>query len=713
VDCWRPVIPSELEDALTAAAEIQALKEAHHETWASGDYPRVAERVTGVRDRIVERAGVKPGSQVLDIAAGTGNASIPAARAGAHVIATDLKPELLSAGRSRALDAGVEIEWISADAEDLPFEDERFDYMLSSIGVQFAPRHEIVARELVRVCSRGGTIALGNWAADGYLGRFWTVMGPYLPAPSYASPPAGGGRVEHVEELFVGYPVQLSFERGALDLEAESPTAFIDFIADSYGPLLGARNKLSGDGRWEPLRNELIALSNEMNAADDGRLRAPANTSSRSPASSSRQSSQSPYSHAKREGLMPLRANNPDVVVVGAGIAGASIAAVLARGGIEVLLLERQHEYRDRVRGEFMQPWGVLEARAAGLEDVIRSTQAVDGRYSVRFDELTDPSLAAASKRDNAGILPDVAGALCASHPRSCQALADEAVHAGAQVVRGVDGVRVQTGKRPAIAFRNGAGTELRPRLIIGADGRWSTVRRQSNIEPATHMVAGLLVTGASQWPDDLYAIGVEGDLLFYVFPQGSGRARLYTCHANGQSARWAGPTGAQRLVQAFAGLRAVPDGMSLGEIAPAGPCATFGGEHLWCDKPYADGIVLIGDAGGYDDPATGQGLSLAMSDVRQLSDLLLASDDWTEPAFRAYGQRRAERLRRMRRVSKTYAALMTTFTDAGRARRARFYEASREGREDARTALAAMAIGPDRLPAEAFTDELHEALLA
>jgi hypothetical protein len=136
--------------------------------------------------------------------------------------------------------------------------------------VQFAPRHEIVARELVRVCSRGGTIALGNWAADGYLGRFWTVMGPYLPAPSYASPPAGGGRVEHVEELFVGYPVQLSFERGALDLEAESPTAFIDFIADSYGPLLGARNKLSGDGRWEPLRNELIALRDAMNVADDG-----------------------------------------------------------------------------------------------------------------------------------------------------------------------------------------------------------------------------------------------------------------------------------------------------------------------------------------------------------------------------------------------------------------------------------------------------------
>jgi SAM-dependent methyltransferase len=270
MECWRPVIPSELENTLTAAAEIPALKEAHRKTWASGDYPRVAERVTGVGERIAGRAGVKPGSQVLDVAAGTGNVSIPAARAGAHV-ATDLTPELFPAGRSRALDAGVEIEWISADAEGLAFEDERFDYVLSSIGVQFAPRHEIVARELVRVCRPGGTIALGNRAADGYLGRFWTVMGPYLPAPpSYASRPAGWGPVEPVEELFVGYPVPLSLERGALDLEAESPAALIGFMADSYGPLLGARNKLSGDGRWEPLRNELIALRDAMNVADDG-----------------------------------------------------------------------------------------------------------------------------------------------------------------------------------------------------------------------------------------------------------------------------------------------------------------------------------------------------------------------------------------------------------------------------------------------------------
>jgi SAM-dependent methyltransferase len=232
--------------------------------------------VTDVGERIVERAGVRAGSEVLDVAAGTGNASIPAALAGAHVIATDLTPELFTAGRSRARGAGVAIQWIAADAEDLPFEDGRFDYVLSSLGVQFVPRHEVVTGELVRLCRSGGTIALGNWAADGYIGRFWTIMGPYSPPPpEFASPPAGWGRAEHVEALFAEYPVELTFERHSLDLEADSAEAFVDMLADSYGPLLGARNKLFADGSWTALRDELVALSVEMNAAGDGSFRAP------------------------------------------------------------------------------------------------------------------------------------------------------------------------------------------------------------------------------------------------------------------------------------------------------------------------------------------------------------------------------------------------------------------------------------------------------
>ena len=161
-----------------------------------------------------------------------------------------------------------------------------------------------------------------------------------------------------------------------------------------------------------------------------------------------------------------------------------------------------------------------------------------------------------------------------------------------------------------------------------------------------------------------------------------------------------------------FAGLRSIPAARGLGGATAAGPCATFSGEQTWCEEPYADGVVLLGDAGGYDDPVDGQGLSLAMRDVRQLSELLLATGDWTVAALRPYGQQRAERLRRMRRVSRTFAALMTTFTADGRARRNRYYTASGARREDVRLALGAIHLGPDRLPTEAFSDQLHESLL-
>jgi menaquinone-9 beta-reductase len=413
-----------------------------------------------------------------------------------------------------------------------------------------------------------------------------------------------------------------------------------------------------------------------------------------------------------------MHTKNPDVVVVGAGIAGASIAAVLARGGLEVLLLERQRAYRDRVRGEYMAPWGVLEARAVGLETAIRGAHAVDARYSVSYDELVAPSAAEAAKGDASTILPGVRGPMCASHPQACQALADEAVRLGAKLVCGVTEVRVQAGTRPSVTYLNGTEMQVRPRLIIGADGRTSTVRKQSGIRinkaPASHVIAGLLVEGASRWPADQFSIGVERDLQFYVFPQGGGgRLRLYTCHANEQAARWAGRAGPQRFLQAFAGLRSIPAALGLGGATAAGPCATFSGEQTWCEEPYAEGVVLLGDAGGYDDPVDGQGLSLAMRDVRQLSELLLATDDWTPAGLRPYGQQRAERLRRMRRVSLTFAALMTTFTADSRARRGRFYAASGAGGDDFRLALGAIHLGPDRLPIEAFSDRLHESLLA
>jgi len=415
--------------------------------------------------------------------------------------------------------------------------------------------------------------------------------------------------------------------------------------------------------------------------------------------------------------FVAMQPSDPDVVIVGAGIAGASLATVLARSGLEVVLLERQREYSDRVRGEYMAMWGVLEARELGLEDVLASTGAVTARYSVPYDELLPPAGAEAAVRDMSTLLPGVAGALCASHPNACQALAEEAARSGAKVVSGVANVRVEAGTRPSVSFQNGAAREVRPRLVVGADGRTSTVRVQCGIEQRraapTHLIAGMLVEGVPSWPDDHYSIGTEGDLQFYVFPQGSGRVRLYTCQANDQAGRWAGADGSRRFLEAFAGRRSLPAAAEIGLGSPAGPCATMSGEDTWSDRPFTDGVVLIGDAAGYNDPVSGQGLSLGMRDVRDVSELLLASSDWSVAAFRPYGEERTERMRRMRRVAATYAALMTTFSDAGRARRGRFYGRMAKGDRDAQMVLAAVFVGPHRLPAEAFSEELHAALLA
>src|SRR3954469_6364396 len=180
------------------------LKTRHRAMWASGDYPSMVETfLLPLGPRLVEACGIRPGSQVLDVAAGTGNASVPAARRGAQVTASDLTPELLEAGRHRAQDAGVELDWAEADAEHLPFEDASFDVVMSSIGAMFAPHHQQVADELVRVCRPGGTLGLLSWTPEGMIGGLFKLMGPFAPPPPPgAQPPPLWGGEDHLEELF-------------------------------------------------------------------------------------------------------------------------------------------------------------------------------------------------------------------------------------------------------------------------------------------------------------------------------------------------------------------------------------------------------------------------------------------------------------------------------------------------------------------------------
>jgi SAM-dependent methyltransferase len=175
----------------TALAELARLKQGARCAWAAGDYPAIAERqLWEVGPRIVQAVKVSPGEDVLDVACGTGNAALRAAQAGGRVVGIDLTPELFDAGRRLAADARVEIEWVQGDAEELPFEDQSFDVVLSTFGCMFAPRHEITAHELARVLRPGGRLGITSWIPDGGMGTFFRTVGAYLPPPSpLAEPP--------------------------------------------------------------------------------------------------------------------------------------------------------------------------------------------------------------------------------------------------------------------------------------------------------------------------------------------------------------------------------------------------------------------------------------------------------------------------------------------------------------------------------------------
>ncbi len=246
-------------------------------TWDAGDYAEVADRlVMPLGPVAVDAAAITTGDEVLDVAAGTGNASIPAAAAGARVTGLDIAPGLLETARTRAARAGVAVEFVEGDAEDLPFADASFDVVTSTLGVQFAPHHEQTAAELARVLRPGGRMALCNWTPQGYIGRFFATLSPYMPAPpAGVSPPPKWGDPDHVTELFAGTGMTLSFARRTVDFRDGSPESFIDFMATCYGPLVKARELLTADGRWNDLRADLIALSAAMDEGTAGAFRTP------------------------------------------------------------------------------------------------------------------------------------------------------------------------------------------------------------------------------------------------------------------------------------------------------------------------------------------------------------------------------------------------------------------------------------------------------
>jgi SAM-dependent methyltransferase len=222
----------------------------HRAMWASGDYAKLAaELVAPLGPVLVEATGVDPGDRVLDVAAGTGNAAIPAAQTGASVVASDLCPELLEHGRALAAEQGVELEWREANAHSLPFGDNEFDVVMSCIGVIFAPFHQQAADELIRVTKTGGRIGLINWTPEGYIGQLFVTMKPYVPAPpAGAQPPPLWGQEDHVRALLGDRVTDVATERRTLTVDHfPDGAAFRDYFKAVYGPTIAAYRNIEGD----------------------------------------------------------------------------------------------------------------------------------------------------------------------------------------------------------------------------------------------------------------------------------------------------------------------------------------------------------------------------------------------------------------------------------------------------------------------------------
>ena len=232
-----------------ATAADAALKTRHAAMWALGDYPAVAREIIPELGRVlVDACLVTAGQDVLDVAAGTGNASVPAARAGARVVACDLSPALLDAGRRLAEEAGVTLDWQQGDAEALPFADASSDVVMSCVGVMFAPHHEAAADELVRVARPGATIGLASWTPGGFIGQMFAAMKPYAaPPPPGAQPPPLWGDENHARELLGDRVEDVKTERRSLTVHFAHPEDFRDFFKRTYGPTIVAYRGIADD----------------------------------------------------------------------------------------------------------------------------------------------------------------------------------------------------------------------------------------------------------------------------------------------------------------------------------------------------------------------------------------------------------------------------------------------------------------------------------
>jgi 2-polyprenyl-6-methoxyphenol hydroxylase-like FAD-dependent oxidoreductase len=404
-----------------------------------------------------------------------------------------------------------------------------------------------------------------------------------------------------------------------------------------------------------------------------------------------------------------------DVVIVGGGIGGSALATALACDGRDVVVLEASLQYEDRVRGESMQPWGVAEARELGVEPAFLAAGAHIAPAWNHYDTDVPTEISEANPIPVSIMAPGVDGSMNLRHPQACDALTAAAAAAGAEVHRGISDVSLTIGSKPSVRATDSEGSpiEVTARLVVGADGRNSTVRKQAGIplckQDETGMVAGLLVEGLDI-PDERDFLASQDDLFMAAFHQGDGRLRVYLCPGLGAKRRFSGRGGLDEFRRS-ANFSCLPFGEALADATPAGPLATYPGDDSWTERPFTDGVVLVGDAAGFNNPIIGQGLSIAMRDARTVRDVI-RNDEFSPAAFAPYAEERIERMRRLRHAANFMSAAFSDDCDNRPARRAKFFELQ-QNEPLMLGMLVGIMGGPELGPPEAFDGRLLAAIRA
>jgi 2-polyprenyl-6-methoxyphenol hydroxylase-like FAD-dependent oxidoreductase len=360
-----------------------------------------------------------------------------------------------------------------------------------------------------------------------------------------------------------------------------------------------------------------------------------------------------------------------DIVTIGGGLGGAALAKAMAERGSRVLVVEREREFRDRVRGEALAPWGVAEAKALGLFDTLADRHG---------NELTHWRIYAGgqplTERPFRETTPQKTGWITFYHPSMQELVLDAAEKAGAEVRRGARVVDVKPGARPRVVVDQGGKTEeIEARIVVAADGRGSAARRMAGFEsrsdPPKILFAGVLLENLRVDVDRFHHfVNPTIGRMAYLFPQRDGRARSYVgCHKDTLEKRLQGDGGFERYVDE-AERTGVPRAL-FREARIAGPLAMFDGADSWVPHPFKDGVALLGDAAATSDPTWGQGMSTTLRAARVLRDRLSETEDW-HAAGHAYAEEHDRTYETVHRADGWFADLFMEIGAEAEERRAR-----------------------------------------